>query len=239
VTVCALAVAAVPALATPVFKAYRVGPAYSVSEPGTTKGVATSEQEFDFGGLVIKCPKAVTKGKVTWSSSKTFATEVTFQACSTIAHEGPGKELLLATKFKTPVDFVFHANGFAESGTEFGESEVEISGGTAEMKISGVRHKCVLGWPAQTIPVRAINHPEEEFSAVEYPGPNEFPRPFDKTQFPSHFQQRLMIVSELRHLKWEVAEGCENFEKTEGGVGFYKGSLEDQVVGGNLEIGSE
>jgi len=204
-----------------------------------TKGVQTTEQNFDFGGMVIKCTKAAAKGKVTWKSSKTFATEVKFAGCSTIAHEGPGKELLLATNFRSPVDFVFHANGFAENGTEFEAGEVGISGGTAEMHISGVRHKCIMGWPSQTIPVRAEKHPEEEFSAVEYPFPNEYPRPGDKKQFPSGFQQRLLISSELRHLKWEVVEGCENFEKTEGNVGNYIGSIEEQVIGGNLEIGSE
>jgi hypothetical protein len=230
------AVAVAPALAAPEFKASAIGKEYTEAEPGTTRGLAVEEAEpaFDFGGLVIKCPKAVAKGQVTSTFSKTLATEVKFSGCSTVAKEGPGKELLLATVIKTPVFFVFHANGFAETGAELGESNVEISGGTVEMKVAGVRAKCVIGWPAQTIPVRAERKPEEEFSAVEYV-PNSFPRPFSKKAFPSGFQERLLVVSDLKSIKWEVAEGCENFEKTEG-KGKYTGTLEEQVVGGNLEI---
>jgi hypothetical protein len=232
-----LAVAAAPALAAPVFKASAVGKEYSEAEPGTTKGlqVTETEQEFNFGGLIIRCPKATAKGQVAWSSSKTLAQEVKFIKCSTIAREGTGKTLLLATSI-TPTDFVFHANGFAETGTEFA-SEAEISGGKALMKISGVRGKCVIAWPAQTIPVRAIKHPEEEFSAVTYSN-NEFARPLSPKLFPSGFQTRLVISSELKGMKWEVAEGCENFETTKG-TGRFIGAIEVQVVGGNLEIGAE
>jgi hypothetical protein len=235
-TACMFAVAVAPALATPVFKATSTEKTYSEAEPGTTRGVQTTEQRFNFGGMIVICPKASTKGQVAWTFSKTLAQEIKFVKCSTIAHEGGGKELLLATNFKTPWAFVFHANGFAEIGTEF-EGEVAISGGTIEMKIAGVRGKCVLGIPAQTIPVKAVKHPNEEFSAVEY-GFTPFPRPADKKQFPSGSQNRLTIANEFKGMKWEVAEGCENFTTTKGGS-TYTGSFEVQVLGGNLEPSSE
>jgi hypothetical protein len=231
-TTCAFAVAVAPALAAPVFKASRVGTPYSETEPGTQKGVATSTQEFNFGGLLVNCPKATLKGQVGFEFSKTLATEVTFQKCSTILKGGTGKELLIATAFKSPWAFVFHANGFAEVGTEF-EGEVEISGGLIEMKISGVRGKCVIGIPAQTIPVAAIKKPEGEYSASEY-GTNEVERPAAKKMFPSGFQTRLTISNEFHGVKWEVVEGCSTFTITKG-VGRYIGAFEDQVVGGNLE----
>jgi hypothetical protein len=236
-TACTLAVAAAPALATPVFKASRVGAPFSESEPGTTKGVGLTVQEFNFGGMIVKCPKLSAKGKVTWEFSKTLATEVKFRECSTIAHEGAGKELLLITTFKTPVDFVFHANGFAEVGTEF-EGEVEISGGEVEMKVSGVRGKCVIGWPAQTIPVKAVKHPEEEFSAAEY-SVNPVPRPGSKLLFPSGFQNKLVIANEFKGIHWEVVEGCENFTVTKGSSAKYNGTLEEEVAKGNLEPSTE
>jgi hypothetical protein len=235
-TTCTFAVAVAPALAGPVFKASREGPAYSETEPGTLRGVATTEQEFNFGGMLVDCPKAALKGKVTFEFSKTLATEVTFQHCSTIAKEGAGKVLLLATAFKTPWAFVFHANGFAEFGTEF-EGEVEISGGELEMKVSGVRGKCVIGIPPQTIPIKAKKAPEGEYSAAEY-GTNPFPRPAAKKLFPSGFQTRLTISNTFTGIKWEVVEGCEAFTVTQGGAR-YVGSFEEQVLNGNLEPSSE
>jgi len=234
---CAFAVAAAPALAKPVFKAWSSEKVYSETEPGTVRGVSTTVQEFNFDGMIVKCPKALIKGQVAWTFSKTLANRVKFVKCSTIAHEGSGKELLLATTFKTPVDFVFHANGFAEVGTEF-EGEVEISGGEVEMSVSGVRGKCVIGWPAQTIPVKAIKHPEEEFSAAEY-SVNPVPRPGSKKLFPSGFQNKLRIDNEFKGLHWEVVEGCERFTVTKGGSAKYNGGLEDEVIKGNLEPSSE
>jgi hypothetical protein len=235
-TTCTFAVAVAPALAGPVFKASREGPAYSPAEPGTLKGLATSVQEFNFGGMLVNCPKATIKGQLTWEFSKTLANEVRFLRCSTILKGGPGKELLIATAFKTPWAFVFHANGFAEVGTEF-EGEVEISGGEIEMKISGVRGKCVIGIPPQTIPVAAIKKPEGEYSASEY-GTEGFPRPNAKKLFPSGEQTRLTIANEFKGVKWEVVEGCETFTITHG-TGRYIGSLEEQVVNGNLEPSTE
>jgi hypothetical protein len=235
-TTCTFAVAVAPALAGPVFKASRVGTPYSQTEPGTLRGVATTEQEFNFGGMFVDCPKAALKGQVGFEFSKTLATEVRFIKCSTIAHEGSGKVLLLATAFKTPWAFVFHANGFAEFGTEF-EGEVEISGGELEMKVSGVRGKCVLGIPPQTIPVKAKTKPEGEYSAAEYT-PNEFPRPAAKKLFPSGFQTRLVISNVFTGIKWEVVEGCEDFTVSHGQAR-YVGTLEEQVLGGNLEPSSE
>jgi len=236
-TACTFAVATAPALAKPVFKAWSTEKVYSETEPGTVKGVSTTEQEFNFGGMIVKCPKALISGQVTWTFSKTLANVVKFAKCSTIAHEGPGKELLLTTTFKSPVDFVFHANGFAEVGTEF-EGEVEISGGEVEMRVSGVRGKCVIGWPAQTIPVKAVKHPEEEFSAAEY-SVNEVPKPLLPKRFPSGFQNKLVINNEFKGLHWEVVEGCENFTVTKGPSGKYNGGLEEEVVRGNLEPSSE
>jgi hypothetical protein len=222
-----------PALAEPVFKASKEGPPYSEAEPGTLKGTATTEQEFNLTGMLINCPVASIKGQLTWEFSKTLANEIRYIRCSTVVKAGTGKTLDLATNFKTPWSFVFHANGFAEFGTEF-EGEVEISGGKIEMKIAGVRGKCVIGVPGpQTIPVRAKHDPDGEYSASEY-GTEPFARPNAKKMFPSGFQTRLTIKNEFFGIKWEVVEGCEDFTLKKG-TGRYIGSLEEQVVNGNLE----
>ena len=231
-TLCTFAIVVAPALAKPVFKASKEGPAYSEAEPGTLKGLALTGQEFNFTGLVVKCPKASVTGNVTWEFSKTLANLTKFVACSTILKGGPGKELLIATNFKTPWAFVYHANGFAEFGTEF-EGEVEISGGQIEMKITGARGKCVIGIPPQTIPIAAVKKPEGEYSASEY-GTEEFPRPNAKKMFPSGFQTRLTISNEFHGIHWEVVEGCNTFTTTHGTMR-YIGSFVEQVVGGNLE----
>jgi hypothetical protein len=237
VSVCAFAVAAAPALAGPVFHAETVGKTYSETERGKTALHGVEEQTFKFGDFEIKCKKAGGKGEVNANQSKTLFTEAKFTECVALAKFGKftGK---IPTKFGTPIDVEYHANGFAEVGGS-SESTVKLSApGPIELKISTI--KCKIEIPPQTIPVRAVKHPEEEFSSAVYSN-EEVETTFVK-KFPSGFQKKLIIANEFKAVKFNVTEGqCEESEEfgKEGHTGKYTGVLRDEIPPGNLYIGEE
>jgi hypothetical protein len=234
------AVMAASALAAPIFKASAVGKEYTPAEPGKTKG-SGAEQAFQFGPFKIKCAQAKAKGIVTAHQFKDFATNVKFSKCLTEAKFGSFRGGL-KTKF-SPVKIVYHVNGFAEVGSEGPEgSEVKITGGEANIKISG--KICNIIWPAQTVPAKAVKNPEGEFSAVTYT--NESVPTENLKKFPSGFQKKLSIANELKGMTYEFEGGqCtgeggfeEPAKKEEGKTAKYIGSLVEEVVSGNLEKGT-
>jgi hypothetical protein len=250
VAACALALTSTTALAAE-FAASRIPP-ITESEPGQTKGHSIGgefAQEFVFGPFHIKCDKAkayaktVGEGAITWESSQTFATEVKFAKCLTEAHFG-AFTAGLATRFNEgkPIKILYHINGYAEFGTGVTESEVQIGSGEANFKISG--KICKINWPAQTVPARAENKPEEEFSAAVYSNKEVAVEEKMWKKFPTHFQKRLVITHEFNGMAWEFEEGqCvgeggfeEEAAKTEGKSGKYKGAIEEELKGGNLSF---
>jgi hypothetical protein len=231
--VCALGAMAVSASAanTHVFKDNAAGKIISEAEPVKTKGVAEGPQEFRFGPFEITCEAAVAKGKLINEESKTFYTEVRYSKCTTWLKARNERVGPFIVHFKTPVDFEFHANGFAETGAE-SESEVKIlNPGAVSAKIGGTG--CVITWPAQTVPIKAIKHPEDEFSAAVYSN-TEVANGKIK-QFPSGFQKKLLITSEFKKLESSVEEGkCSGFTHPETKTGYYKGTLLEEAKSGNL-----
>jgi hypothetical protein len=223
----------------------------SEESPGKTHGRAPEgefSQVLKFGAFTIKCnavtnAKTINEGAVSWESNATFSTELKFFKCLTVARFG---SFLggLSTSFNggLPMKIVYHINGFAEIGTGETFSEVEIGSGEASFKISG--KICKINWPAQTVPAKAVKHPEEEFSAAVYS--NKFvPVPESMWhKFPSHEQERLVIANEFKTMKWSYEEGqClgeggfeEEAKITEAGNGTWTGTLEEEIRGGNLGI---
>ncbi len=137
---------------------------------------------------------------------------------------------------------VYHINGFAEIGTGETETEVEIGGAEASFKIAG--HICKIDWPAQTIPAKAIKSPEEEFSAAVYAN-KEVSQPESlKNKYPNLVQNRLVIANEFKGMSWSYEEGqCvgeggfeEEAKHVEGKTGKWTGTLEEEVIGGNLGV---
>ncbi len=258
---CALAlVAAAPAMASE-FTASRLPRPLSESEPGKTKGVGVGStelggeernQEFRFGGLHIYCAaktsaKLVSEGAVSWTTSPVFATEVKFEKCLTKATYGgivtgtkTGFNFAPGTSKTEPLKFVYHVNGFAQFGDGEVESEVEVGSGDASFKIAG--KVCKVVWPHQTVPAKAIKAPEEAFSAAKYSSTEVPVLSTQLKKFPSGFQQRLIIDNEFLHMEWHFEEGqClgeggfeQGAAQEEGRTGIYKGSFEEEVVGGNL-----
>lgn len=256
----ALAVCAAPALAHE-FTASRLPKPLSETEFGKTKGVGIGStelggeersQELKFGVFHIYCAvktsgKTIDEGAVSWSTSLIFATEVKFEKCLTkTSYEGfiTGTKTSFnvnpETKKSEPVKFVYHVNGFAELGSGEVESEVEVGSGAATFSIGG--KVCKIDWPHQTVPAKAVKLPDEPYSAAVY---SDKEVPVETTQlrkFPSGFQQRLVIANEFKGMEWHYEEGkClgeggfeEGTKQEEGKTGLYRGSLEEEITGGNL-----
>lgn len=216
---CSLAVAATPAMA-----------GEFVSSGGPTKGKG-EEQTFKLGPFLITC-KAVsaTGGETTPLKSPTFATSLKFKGCTTEARVG-GNPIHLNTKFLTPLAVEYHANGFAEAGSELEEKggQATLAGGSIELKINAI--KCLITLPEQTVPRKAEKKPNGEYTAASYS--NESVTRGKKTF------NKLLIENEWTGLVFEFGEGqCESFKASEeerkGGK--YTGEfLEEVTHTGNLE----
>jgi hypothetical protein len=234
-SVCAFAVAASPALAHE----------FVASKAGKIHGAAESEQLFKFGGIKIKCQKASAVGKVAGGSTNTFATLVKYAKCLTTAKVGT-HEIFIATKWVTPLAVEYHANGFVETGSMVSEIEgrTVLAGGSAVIKINTGRteefekSECHLSWLPQTIPVKAINSPEEEFSAAKYTNAAN-PHLVTKV-FPDGLQHYIVVTNEFKGIKYELeGEPCETWGREEGAEGFggtYNGSFPELLTGGNFEF---
>jgi hypothetical protein len=264
IAVCALAVAAAPAMADE-FVASRLPKPLSEAEPGKTKGVGIGStslggternQELKFGVFDIFCSartygKTVEEGAVSWALSPIFATEVKFEKCLTktnfagfIAGTKTRFNVNPETNRIEPVKFVYHYNGFAELGSGETASEVEVGSGAASFSIGG--KICKISWPSQTVPAKAVRKPEEPYSTAAYSN-EEVPVPANQLKkFPGGYQKRLVIANEFKGMEWSYEEGqCvgeggfeEGVKKGEGTSASYKGSLEEEVITGNLSFGA-
>jgi hypothetical protein len=251
---CALAVFATPAMAAE-FEATRLPAPCSEASPCKTKGISPEgehSQVLKFGAFEIRCnaktkANTVGEGAITWEFTPTFATEIKYYKCLTVAKFGDGFVGGLNTTFNEgkPMKILYHINGYAEIGTGETTSEVEVGGGEASFKIAG--KLCKIDWPAQTVPAAATKDPEGEYSAAVYSN-KEVPVAANRAKkFPSGFQKKLVIANEFKRMKWSYEEGqCageggfeEEAKKTEGSGATWTGTLEEEVIGGNLGVATE
>jgi hypothetical protein len=234
--VCALAIAAAPALAHE----------FTASKTGKVTGKSTTEQNFKFGPFKITCEKTKAKGAIAAGSTSTLTTAVKYGECTTEVKFGT-KAAHVPTHFLTPLAIAYHASGFVETGSETEEVEGEavLAGGEAEIKVyTGVlpgeheKSRCTILWPEQTIPLRAAKKPEGEYSSATYSNvatPNSSLR-----KFPDGFQHSISIANAFKGIKYEFeGEPCEEWGKeegSEGGAGTYFGTFPEVLGGGNLEF---
>ncbi len=216
--VAALAVSAAPALAHEF-----------ISTGGPTKGKG-EEQIFKLGPFKIECTRATVKGSAAAGSSQTLFSSIKMHQCVTFASLG-GNEITLKTKFVTPIDIEYHANGFVEFGSEGEEIEgnATLAGGTVELKIKTL--KCVIKLPRQTVPKAAEKKPNGEFEAATYSNEEEEK---GKRKF-----NKLSIFNEFKGIHFEYGSGqCESFKTSEEErkSGRYEGEFIEEVRGGNLEF---
>jgi hypothetical protein len=258
VAICVLAVTAAPTMAHQ-FVSSKLGTSvgHGFNEIPVESGVPPEYeparmQEWNLGSSFrILCYKSKLNGEITETESQTFTTTVRFEKCgwypSTKNHLH-----IAATWGKSGMKVVYHATGWTETlGNGEGETfeyKAKILETSAYIKIpsgnSSTMKLCEIVIPEQTIPVRAIAHPEEEFSSAVYSN-EEVPVLTSKT-FPTGLQKRLVIANNFTKLKFkyvgetQCATG-EEFEKQseEGGggiAGSWKGVVEAWVPGGNLSF---
>jgi len=234
--VCALAVAAAPALAHE----------FIASKTGYTSGKAESEQKFKFGPFKISCEVAKAKGAQAAGSSATLAVAVHFSKCVDEIRFG-NKPAYVPTRFRTAVAVEYHANGYVETGSELEEFEgsATLAGGEAEIHVpTGVipgekeKSECLIHWPEQIIPLKALKKPEGEYSQATYS--NITQSVLVSKKFPEGIQHGLSIANTFKGIKY-VFEGepCEEWGKEEGeegGGATYTGTFPVFLKGGNLEF---
>jgi hypothetical protein len=148
---------------------------------------------------------------------------------------------------KTGITVVYHANGYTEAvgngeGEEYEFKKAEVLESAAYIKISASK-LCKIVIPAQTIPVRAIKFPNDEYSSAVFG--NIEAEATNLKLFPSGFQKRIVIANEFKKMKFKYAgeetqcTTAPEFEKLAeenggGASGIYKGSLEERLNGGDL-----
>lgn len=227
VMVCTLAVAAVPASAHQ-FTASAVNKTF----PLKTKGEGVGTQAFKFGKIEVECSVAKDKGAIAESPAPLLKVEVSYKECESHT-KFFGQESNPKIRFKSKVEYVYHPNGYAEVGTEGAPESVEVGPGTVEIAIPHTGG-CKVLWPKQTVPIKAVKKPDEEFSAAVFS--NEAVPAESIKKFPSGFQQKLVISNEFKGMEFSIEEAglCENFEKTEFKGGKYTGKLQVEVGGGDI-----
>ena len=250
--ICVLAVAAAPAGAHQ-FVASKLGKTvgHGFEEIAVEKGVTppfepARMQEWKLGTFRILCYKARLNGEVTEQLAEVFTTTIRFINCGWYPQRNT---LHVAAGFsKEGLTVRYHANGYTEavgngSGETYEFKKAEVLETAMYIKINSTK-LCKIVIPEQTIPVRAIKHPEEIYSAALY---SNLEVPASKKFFPSEKQKRLAIANEFKNLKFKYAgEGTQcatapEFEKQaeEGGggvAGLYKGSLETWIPNADLSF---
>jgi hypothetical protein len=241
--VCVLAIGAAPAVAHE-FIASKTGKTAGkgfeeiIVEKGVTPEFEPARmQEWRLGAFRILCYKATGAGEVTEGGSETFTTKTKYSKCGWY----PQKNTLHVQAGFSPITVIYHANGYTEAvgngeGEEYEFKKAEVLETSAFIKISSTK-LCKIVIPAQTIPVRAVKHPEEEFSAAL----------FSNIEVPTlkGTQTRLVIANEFKKMKFKYAgeetqcTSAPEFEKLAeenggGSAGVYKGNLEERLLGGNL-----
>jgi hypothetical protein len=201
-------------------------------------------QEFKLGKFRVLCYAAHSRGEVTAMESEVFQTTDRYGKCGWYPQNN-GLHIGASTS-RTGLTVRYHANGFAELvGNGEGETFEYKGLGPREtalvIKISSTK-ACTIAIPEQTVPVKAVNKPEEEFTAVTYTNEEV---PTERLRlFPSGLQKKVVFNQELKalHFKYIGEESqCTNLEEFEkqteeegGGTGVYKGHLIEEVLGGDL-----
>jgi hypothetical protein len=249
VAACLLGTTAAPALAHE-FTAFKYKKTASEAEPFKTvaKSAEETKQVFVFGRRTIKCQKALGKGTLAENPTKTLSFKISFTKCGYTPI--PTKEEFIPATISGGLSIAFKVDGAGEFEGN-GEGEELEYGAKAELKETattvqiGAGHYCTFIIPTQTIPARAILHPNEEFSQITYSNTEVEvePTPIKLKLYPGGFQHKVIFSYKLQPFIYKYKEETQCFEveeseghKTEYSAGQFKGELTSEVVGGNLEF---
>jgi hypothetical protein len=258
VAVCVLCATAAPALAASKnFAASIPGKSISPEKPAKASGKSEERQQFTFGTkFIFRCQQspfpesrsvgatALSKATISEETSTELEVSTQFSKC--------GRYASLTTEEFTPavikgkLTVVYHVNGFGEvvgngegEELEYGkEPHVEVLETALSIKVAAAK-QCTILIPAQTVPVKAIKHPEDEFSAAVYS--NAFV-PTSKKGFVNNERETLVIANEFKNMKYRFAEETQcgvDQPKEQGTEGVYKGTLNLEIPTGNLGISEE
>ena len=209
----------------------------SESSPAMAKGVGSEELiELAEGALTIgneKCKKISSAGGVDSERSDTIYQRITFVGCFAKTIVGTSKHVTEEVKLpKFSIALEFHSNGFVETG-ENENSSVEIKHSSVFIK-PRKGSACTIVIPAQTIPVKAIKKPENEFEAASYET-EQIPAKIKK--FPTGFEEELDITMEFKKVQTEVegTEHCHVGAGFKGNNGVFDAEIEElKIKNGNL-----
>jgi len=216
---------------------YPSGKPISETSPAMAKGVGDEELiELAEGALTIgdeKCRKVSSAGSVDAERSDTLYQRITFVGCWAKTLVGTSKRVTEEVKVpKFSIALEFHSNGFVETG-EGENSSVEIKHSAIFIK-PRKGAACTIVIPAQTIPIKAIKKPENEFEAASYET-EEVPAKIKK--FPSGFEEELDITMEFKKVQTEVEgnEHCHVGPGFKGNNGVFDAEVEElRIKNGNL-----
>lgn len=250
--VCAFGALSVPAFAAAPkeptifgeFTASITGQTLSPEDPGVASGHGEVET-LKLAGRTFECEKEMkSKALVTAERSSTFTTEIKLAKCYTEYPEGGGFYGKKYLKLKTPLLLEFHSNGSANAGG--GEADVIIHEDSADVTLS--HSKCSFEIPDQTIPLKAVAKPEEEYEDATYETESESVEGGKLKKYPSGFHEELDITMEFKGIKTleKPNETCYYKKGEEGkynpetgyveiGGGVFEGELEEiKLKGGNI-----
>jgi hypothetical protein len=254
----ALCVSAAPAMAATASKNFIANiPKKTISAEKTAKtsGKTEEPQVFKFGTIEIKCQQfkfpekystgatALTSGKVEAESFTELEVGIHFQKCGRVFTGTGGGEEFEPAAFKGKVTIVYHVNGFGEilgngegEELEYGkEPKVTVRETAATFNIAPAK-QCRVIIPEQTVPVKAIKKPNEEFSAAVYS--NVF-TPTSRKGFVNNEKESLEIANSFKGLTYRFGEEtqCNADQKNEQGTnGIYEGTLSLEIPAGNLGV---
>jgi hypothetical protein len=249
VAVCLLGVMAGPALAHE-FVASKYRKEASEAEPfkqflKTPEGV---KQSFKFGRRLIKCGAATGKGVITSDVTSELSDHITFGKCG--YYPIVTKEEFIPASFREGMSVKFKVDGAGEFEANPEGEELEYGAKAEVLQTSGkiaigAGKYCSFIIPTQTVPAKAVIHPEEEFSQITYS--NEAV-PVEETAtnlklYPGYLKHKVLITFNLHPFKYKYGEEtqCKTVEEEEGhatefGAGEWKGEFVAEVFGGNIEF---
>jgi hypothetical protein len=223
------------------FVASRVSGPITEAEPAHFSGHGEVDELTNIGGFKLQECSMKAKGNVTQERSTTFFASLAIKCSTFLTPEGEGKTKIKKTvKFHLGVEF--KANHSAEVGQP-NEGEFNIvEGSGAISKISST--KCKVEIPAQAVPIKAGQDPEEfsEFEAVQGG---------KLKTYPSGFHDTLFLFWEFHKIKSRLivdGEACQHPEggkilengNVEYGNGSFEGELEEVgIKKGNLAFVEE
>jgi len=224
---CATAVAATSASA-----AQFTASAQKTAFPLKLKGLGVGAQMFKFGKIELECASVLAKGTIAEADAPLLKLYADFKECKVpVAIWGER----VSTSAHVEVEFLYHTNGLVQTG--FGLSELapqpslEIGSASVNFSVSNTGG-CKVEWPAQNVPLKPS--PTETYTSAVYS--NEAIPETNLKAFPTGFQQRLDITSELKGMLFTIEEKglCSEFVNVEKNNGRYNGKLQVEAQSGNI-----